>query len=241
MVDQCLKTSTSPVKEGVLPLDKGKGIISSGFGMRTMDVLGSTTGEKATRAHHGIDIGVGVNSNVYATHSGTIERIHVDNSVNKNKRKQGYGLYMRIKHDDGTYSLYAHLNETEPGLTVGKRVEAGQRIGLSGGEQGHPMAGGSRKPHLHYEYQNSFGIAQDPLKALDMFKGKKVLDPISSLSPSNGAVINSASFDVAMADLSNQTPVVIVNRSVLKKSPMNLGQGSSEKDYLPFLFETVVI
>ena len=238
------KESLLPVREGVSPLDKGLGHLSSYFGMRTMrelDSAGNATGKEVHRAHHGLDIGVKPNSNVYATHSGTVEKINIDNSVNKNGAKQGYGLYMRIKHDDGTYSLYAHLNETESGLNVGDKVKAGQRIGLSGGEKGHPKAGGSRAAHLHYEYQNQFGIPLDPIKTLDIFKGKKIGDPISSLSPSNGNMISSASFDVTMADLSNQNPVVIINQSVSKKNAMNLGQRSSEKDYLPFLFETVVV
>lgn len=54
-----------------------------------------------------------------------------------------YGKHVRINHDDGTSSLYAHLSRILVG--TGQRVIAGQAIGNVG------STGNSTGPHLHFE------------------------------------------------------------------------------------------
>lgn len=60
-----------------------------------------------------------------------------------NKWKDSYGKHVRIKHPDGTETLYAHL----AGMRVkpGQTVRAGQQIGRVG------STGNSSGPHLHFE------------------------------------------------------------------------------------------
>ena len=78
--------------------------------------------------------------------------------------------YVKILHNDGSESLYLHLNNDTPGtddglgwglaegITKGARVEAGELIGYvgdSGNAEGTP-------PHLHFEYHPPGSEAVDP-------------------------------------------------------------------------------
>ena len=73
-----------------------QGRITSRFGPRVSPGgIGSTN-------HKGIDIATPVGSKIIAARAGTV--IHADNGYNG-----GYGKLVKIKHDDGYYTLYAHL------------------------------------------------------------------------------------------------------------------------------------
>lgn len=58
---------------------------------------------------------------------------------------KGYGVHVRVRHDDGSLSIYGHL--TKPYVSKGDKVEAQQIIGLSGN------SGDSSAPHLHAEFR----------------------------------------------------------------------------------------
>lgn len=75
---------------------------------------------------------------------------------------KGYGVHIRIRHADGSMTLYGHL--TKPYVQKGDVVRAQQIIGLSGN------TGFSSGAHLHFEYRpagvsssNGFSGAVDPL------------------------------------------------------------------------------
>lgn len=57
-----------------------------------------------------------------------------------------YGNYIKIKHPNGYYTLYAHLKELYVG--IGAKVKKGQPIGLMG------MTGRATGVHLHFEVFN---------------------------------------------------------------------------------------
>jgi N-acetylmuramoyl-L-alanine amidase len=59
-----------------------------------------------------------------------------------------YGNYIKIKHDDGTFELHAHLRQGSS-FVVGTRVTAGQTVARIGN------TGNSTGPHLHSEYRNA--------------------------------------------------------------------------------------
>ncbi|MCZ7456780.1 M23 family metallopeptidase [Streptomyces sp. WMMC940] len=64
-----------------------------------------------------------------------------------------YGNEVVIKHNDGTYSQYAHLSQLS--ISSGESVTGGQQIGLSG------STGNSTGPHLHFEIRTSPGYGSD--------------------------------------------------------------------------------
>lgn len=62
-----------------------------------------------------------------------------------------YGNYIKVKHDDGTIALYAHLKKGSS-FNQGTKVSVGQTIARIGN------TGNSTGPHLHAEYRNTANV-----------------------------------------------------------------------------------
>ena len=104
--------------------------ISSYFGYRSLYLDGSNF-------HSGIDIaGIPYGSNVYATNNGVVIRSGYSNDL---------GYHVMIDHNNGFYSLYAHLSGFAPGVDVDTVVGRGQVIGYVG------ASGWAYGTHLHYQ------------------------------------------------------------------------------------------
>jgi murein DD-endopeptidase MepM/ murein hydrolase activator NlpD len=110
------------------PIDGAK--ITSGFGMRLHPLLGYT------RMHKGIDFGAPTGTPIYAAGNGTIVDIGLRN---------GYGNYVRVKHNDTYSTAYAHISRFAAGMHKGDRVKQGEVIAYVG------ATGEATGPHLHYE------------------------------------------------------------------------------------------
>ena len=107
--------------------------ISSRFGYR-IAVFGEGN------FHTGLDIaGTGYGSPVYASNNGVITKIEYAST---------YGYHIIINHNNGFYSVYAHMSGFVSGLHVGSIVERGQQIGYVG------SSGWATGPHLHFEIRN---------------------------------------------------------------------------------------
>lgn len=98
----------------------------------------------------------------FAARTGTPVKAVAAGTVVASDRSSSYGTNVLIKHDDGTYSLYAHLSSKT--VFPGAKVPAGRMVGLSG------SSGNSTGPHLHLEIRTeaSFGAGNflDPIKWL---------------------------------------------------------------------------
>lgn len=90
--------------------------------------------------HDGLDI-VGIDSkNIYSTVDGVVEKAGWENSLN---RKQGFGLYVRIKKDGSSDKYYfGHLSELK--VKAGDKVSVGTLLGVEGN------TGYSFGSHCHY-------------------------------------------------------------------------------------------
>ncbi len=123
------------VKKSILktPLDGAR--ISSNFGMRKHPISGFN------KMHKGVDFAAPIGTPIYAGGNGIVEYIG---------RNGGYGKYIRIRHNNGYKTAYAHLSNYKKGISKGVRVNQGEVIGYVG------STGNSTGPHLHYEiiYQN---------------------------------------------------------------------------------------
>lgn len=132
-----------PLAGGLLrtPLDGAR--ISSRFGMRRHPILGYS------RMHRGVDFAAPTGTPVYAAADGVVESVRFE---------RGYGNVVRLRHQGGMMTLYAHLSRFAPGMRAGVRVRQGQTIGRVG------STGMSTGPHLHYEVHIA-GRAVNPATA----------------------------------------------------------------------------
>ena len=110
------------------PVDGAR--LSSGFGWRLHPILGYS------RLHQGADFAAPSGTPVMASGYGTVVFAG---------RHGGHGNYIKIRHQNGYETAYAHLSGYGRGVQVGSRVEQGQTIGYVG------STGLSTGPHLHYE------------------------------------------------------------------------------------------
>ncbi len=102
----------------------------------------------------GIDITKGEGSNIYAAKAGKI--------VTKDSEGGAYGKYIMIDHNNGYYTLYAHLKDFAPGIEEGTTVSKGQVIGYMG------RTGYATGIYLHFEVRNcpEYSCTIDPMTLL---------------------------------------------------------------------------
>jgi murein DD-endopeptidase MepM/ murein hydrolase activator NlpD len=115
-------------------------------------------------SHKGIDlVGPGSTLDYIVAHSdGTV--VAVVSNINYNTSKSGkriYGNYVKIKHDNGMYTLYAHMKYGSIIVKNGDRVSKGQVIGYMGN------TGYSFGAHLHFEVRDENDKYIDPTKYVD--------------------------------------------------------------------------
>ncbi|WP_233160147.1 M23 family metallopeptidase [Pseudonocardia sp. MH-G8] len=107
--------------------------------------LTSAVGPRWGRSHNGLDIANRIGTPVFAV---------TDGVVVESGPASGFGLWVVIRHDDGTKSVYGHINQTF--VRVGERVDAGELIAEVGNR------GISTGPHLHLEIWDRSGSKVDP-------------------------------------------------------------------------------
>ena len=98
------------------------------------------------KKHTGIDFAISQGTPVGAAVSGTIAQVNDSGS-------KGYGRHVIVQGDNGKWFVYGHLSQ--PKVSKGQHVEAGNLIGLSGN------TGNSTGPHLHFEARNNSRYGSD--------------------------------------------------------------------------------
>ena len=117
-----------------------------GFPVRGSYRSTSGFGPRWGRQHDGHDFAGSTGTPIHATADGVV--VHAS-------RLSGYGRLIKIKHEFGFETRYAHLSSIR--VTVGQRVSRGERIGGMGN------TGNSTGTHLHYEVRVS-GKPINPMK-----------------------------------------------------------------------------
>ena len=114
--------------------------VTSPFGWRTLN------GQR--EYHYGVDYRAAVGTSVYAADGGKVIYAAYNGS---------YGYLIKIQHDNGDVSYYAHLSKFS--VSVGTRVYQGQTIAKSG------RSGNVTGPHLHFEIRKN-GSPVNPVPLL---------------------------------------------------------------------------
>lgn len=119
--------STTPTGTFIWPIQQ-KFVITSEYGL-VRDGF-----ESSGEYHLGIDIGVPRGTPIYAADGGTVTYAGEFGT---------YGLHIRILHENGVETYYAHMRSID--VKVGDKVYQGQKIAEVG------TTGRTTGPHLHFE------------------------------------------------------------------------------------------
>jgi murein DD-endopeptidase MepM/ murein hydrolase activator NlpD len=116
--------------------------------------LGGSFSHNDEQNFYAVDIAMPIGTPVYAARSGLV--LEVDNDFYNGGSNKAYSFEansIRILHDDGAMTVYAHLELEKAQVYPGLAVTAGQLIGYSGN------TGFSSGPHLHFAVQINKGMA----------------------------------------------------------------------------------
>lgn len=111
-----------------------RGILTSGFGARWGTL------------HGGLDIANAIGTPIYAASDGQVIAAGPT---------PGFGMWVKIRSDDGTITLYGHIDTAT--VQEGERVMAGDQIATMGNR------GNSTGPHLHFEVHLNGSQKADPM------------------------------------------------------------------------------
>lgn len=150
----CVKV---PYVDGFIrPITSGS--VTSNFGIRYHPT------QHVYKMHNGIDLGVSMNTKVYAAAGGIVTKIvEVANPAKGIKAKKsvcgGNKVYVKHRYKNKDYTTsYLHLHQIN--VKLNEYVTTSTVIGLSGGGESYdPCTTG---PHLHFAIQNSNGSFVDP-------------------------------------------------------------------------------
>jgi len=130
-------------------------IMRSGFGSRRHPILGYV------KMHTGVDWATPYGTPIFASGNGVVEKAGWEG---------GYGKYVRLKHNNGYETAYAHMSAFAKGMEPGKRVRQGQVIGFVG------STGQSTGAHVHYEILVN-GRFVDPMR-IKLPRGRSLDGPL---------------------------------------------------------------
>jgi len=127
--------------------------------------------------HEGIDFQATEGSEIYAAADGFVSQVRLDGNTDPSHKP--YGNQVRIQHEEGYTSVYAHLSQVV--VTQGQGIKAGQLIGLGGN------TGNSFGAHLHFTLKKSGATERgetnfpydivDPTPYLKPFSGNEPTKP----------------------------------------------------------------
>lgn len=107
-----------------------------------------SAGARWAARHTGQDFAVGIGAPVRSVGAGRVVRVACGG---------GFGVEVVVRHEDGSYTQYAHLASVA--VDQGERVRTGQWVGQAG------TTGNSTGPHLHFETRVTpdLGSGVDPV------------------------------------------------------------------------------
>ena len=112
--------------------------------------------------HRGVDVLKEENkvADVIAHSKGVVSEIVIGKKQNlKAKKVEKYGNFVKVRHDNGYFTLYAHLSDVC--VHVGQSVSQGDVLGRMGN------SGKTKQTCLHFEVKNRKDKKRNPVKYLD--------------------------------------------------------------------------
>ena len=132
------RDSTDNDADYAMPFKPGRYVVMQGPG-------GTYSHFKGSGSENAVDWNVPEGTTVCAAREGRVVGVRDDSTFSGPDPKfKPLGNYVIIKHADGTFADYHHLQTHGALVSVGDEVKVGEPIGLSG------QTGFASKPHLHF-------------------------------------------------------------------------------------------
>lgn len=137
--------------EYLLPLQQAK--------FRIDQAYGGSFSHKDLENRYALDFAADIGTPVLAARDGLVMQVEFafERAGLNQEKYAGRANFVRVLHDDGAMTLYAHLDSGGAMVRVGQRVRAGQQIGRSGN------TGFTTGPHLHFAVQVNRGMRLESL------------------------------------------------------------------------------
>ena len=100
--------------------------------------------------HNAVDLAAPIGTPIVASAGGTVIISRINNGWNG-----GYGNFVVISHNNGTQTLYAHM-QLKKVVSVGQHVDQGDLVGYIG------MTGETYGPHVHFEVRGAQNLFWNP-------------------------------------------------------------------------------
>jgi len=108
--------------------------------------LGNFSHRAGSQWENAVDFEMPVGATVCAARNGTVVAIRQDSDVGGPELKfEPCCNYVTIRHDDGTFAMYSHLEKDSAMVKLGQKINIRDPLALSG-NTGH-----STGPHLHFD------------------------------------------------------------------------------------------
>jgi hypothetical protein len=138
--------------------------------MFTQAADGRITSHFTKATLHAVDIAMPVGVPVLAARPGVVEALEAQLGAGPEEAPLSYeGNFVRVRHDDGSSAIYAHLAYRSVAVATGQPVQLGQLLGLSG------ASGDVTDPHLHFavtrRVRNSAGFLEEISQPITFYVG----------------------------------------------------------------------
>jgi hypothetical protein len=156
-----------------------------------------TQGYKSTHQANDL-VGAGYTLDNIVAHSDGIVVGYRNNYATNDKTGNSYGNYVKIKHDNNYYTLYAHMVYKSVKVKTGDKVKKGELLG-SMGNTGH-----SSGAHLHFEVR----------------RGDNLINPTTYLTedlPKENKMSSDVTYKIG--DVVNINAVYVSSESTVKLKP----------------------
>lgn len=120
--------------------------------------FGGNFSHKDLQSYYAVDLAVDEGTPVLAARDAYVMQVEQDfDGAGTDAKHAARANYVRLLHDDGTMSVYAHLMLEGVAVRVGERVKRGQVIAKSGN------TGYSTGPHLHFAVQMNLSMSLESI------------------------------------------------------------------------------
>ncbi|SDN64615.1 M23 family metallopeptidase [Allokutzneria albata] len=143
--EDAAKKAVKAAEDARKAAEEKKNAVRGAFAKPAEGRLTSGFGARWGGSHRGIDIANAIGTPIRAAAAGVV----IDAGP-----ASGFGLWVRVQHEDGTITTYGHMNTITTRL--GAKVAAGEQIATIGNR------GQSTGPHLHFEVKLPGGRDVDP-------------------------------------------------------------------------------